>query len=409
MRIVYIEPFEAGSHARFGRVLEANITADWRRLTLPGRHWKWRMRGAGVWFAHVGGAAFEPLPDLILASAYLPLTDLLALQPRLAAVPTVLYFHENQLAFPVRGAPRERDNHFGFTQLVSARAATACVFNSAWNRDSFFDAGRALLQRLPDAVPEGWIDDIAARSHVLGVPLELPGLYPAPGSTGGARPGSHLNADAQPESSEIIGPNDYTSTSHPDGISDDTVDGMTAMAPPSRTDGPLIVWNHRWEFDKAPDAFFEALFELDARGVPFRLAVCGQRFRKAPPIFARARERLAHRVVQWGYLPSRAAYHRLLARCDLAVSTAIHEFFGISMLEATWFGARPLVPDRLSYPEIFPARYRYAEGGLLEALIALCERHAAGEAFRGDRRDLVRPFGPPLIDGYRALFASFLP
>lgn len=359
MRIVYIEPYEGGSHARFTRALTGRVPAQWTTLTLPGRHWKWRMRGSGAWFALARSDAFDPPPDLLVASSYLPLTDLLALRPALADVPRVLYFHENQLAYPTRGAPAERDNHFGFTQLVAARAATRCVFNSAWNRDSFFEAGARLLARLPDAVPPGWIDAIAARSVVLPVPIELPGLL------------GHAAGDGTP---------------------DDTPD-----------DTPIILWNHRWEHDKDPAAFFGALYALADRGIPFRLAVCGERFREAPPAFAEARRRLADHIVHWGYLPSRVDYHRLLARCHLAVSTARHEFFGISMLEATWFGARPVVPDRLSYPEIFPARYRYPEGALVDTLTRLC---AAPEALRADRRALVEPYGPALIERYTALFSE---
>lgn len=399
MRIAYIEPFNGGSHQSFGRTLTGRIDADWRPLTLPGRHWKWRMRGSGVWFAHIG-AAFDPPPDLLFASSYLPLADLLALRPALAMVPRILYFHENQLAFPVRGRPAERDNHFGFTQLVSARAATRCVFNSRWNRDSFLEAGAALLRRLPDGVPAGWIDGIAARSVILPVPLDLPGLYPGDGICDGiddTEDGINNTAD---DTTDDIG-----------GIIDGMrhgIDGMTDdMHAIDRTRGPLIVWNHRWEHDKAPGAFFEALCALADRGLPFRLAVCGQRFRKAPAVFAEARERLSDRIAHWGHLPSRAAYHRLLARCDLAVSTAIHEFFGISMLEATWFGARPVVPDRLSYPEIFPDDCRYPEGALVETLSALCRRFVAGESLRADRRAWVRPYGPALIERYRALFEEW--
>ena len=44
---------------------------------------------------------------------------------------------------------------------------------------------------------------------------------------------------------------------------------------------------------------------------------------------------------------------------DIALSTADHEFFGISMVEAAMAGCYCLVPNRLSYPELFPSQHRY--------------------------------------------------
>jgi hypothetical protein len=41
------------------------------------------------------------------------------------------------------------------------------------------------------------------------------------------------------------------------------------------------------------------------------------------------------------------------------VSTALHEFQGLSVLEASQAGCLPLVPDRLCYPEMYPADCRY--------------------------------------------------
>jgi glycosyltransferase involved in cell wall biosynthesis len=49
---------------------------------------------------------------------------------------------------------------------------------------------------------------------------------------------------------------------------------------------------------------------------------------------------------------------RWLSRGDIAVSTAAQENFGYAVLEAMAAGALPLVPDRLSYPEILPASLR---------------------------------------------------
>ena len=59
--------------------------------------------------------------------------------------------------------------------------------------------------------------------------------------------------------------------------------------------------------------------------------------------------------MQWGYVESAQAYRELLCRADLVISTADHEFFGISILEAVAGGAFPLLPNQLSYPELIPA------------------------------------------------------
>ena len=114
------------------------------------------------------------------------------------------------------------------------------------------------------------------------------------------------------------------------------------------------MWNQRWEYDKQPGRFFDLLYALQAEGVPFRVAVAGENFRNVPDEFLAARARLGEAVVHWGFLPDRAAYLALLGQADLVISTALHEFFGISVLEAIAAGAFPLLPARLSYPELIP-------------------------------------------------------
>ena len=49
-------------------------------------------------------------------------------------------------------------------------------------------------------------------------------------------------------------------------------------------------------------------------------------------------------------------YAALLWAADLVVSTAIHEFFGVAVVEAIYCGCRPVLPWRLSYPELIPGR-----------------------------------------------------
>lgn len=72
----------------------------------------------------------------------------------------------------------------------------------------------------------------------------------------------------------------------------------------------------------------------------------------------------------------------LEAPCDL-LSTAAHEFQGLAVLEAVASGCLPVVPDRLAYPEIFPARFRYRSlpgqpGDEASAAASLVQDLAAG-------------------------------
>ncbi len=76
-----------------------------------------------------------------------------------------------------------------------------------------------------------------------------------------------------------------------------------------------------------------------------------------PAEFEEARTRLGDRLVHYGYAESEADYARLLWDADIVLSTAIHEFFGVSIVEAITCGCLPILPRRLSYPELIPAQW----------------------------------------------------
>jgi glycosyltransferase involved in cell wall biosynthesis len=179
-------------------------------------------------------------------------------------------------------------------------------------------------------------------------------------------------------------------------------------ARPSRRNGPLrILWNHRWEFDKGPEGFFRALYALVAAEMPFELVVLGERYKSYPQIFDLARAELHPHVVQWGYVADRQVYERHLADADVVVSTADHEFFGISIVEACHAGCVPLVPNGLSYPEIFadlPEELRRqifynTHDDLVTRLRSYCMYPESARALKGSfRRDRF---------GWESLRASF--
>ena len=116
----------------------------------------------------------------------------------------------------------------------------------------------------------------------------------------------------------------------------------------------------------------------------------GENFRSRPGIFAEAEKRLRSRILHFGYVESRAEYCRLLGRGDIVVSTARHEFFGIAVLEAVYAGCRPLVPARLSYPELYPEEYLYEADSPAVALQAVLNKQSA--AARARHRELARRF-----------------
>jgi len=300
LRILAIEPYYGGSHRAFLDGLVRASRHEWTILGMPARKWKWRMRGSALHFADQLDQPF----DLLFASDFLDLATLVGLAPqRLAAVPKAVYFHENQLTYPVLHES-ERDYQFGFTNITTCLVADKVFFNSEFHRREFLGAVEGLLRRMPDYVPGGIAEAVAAKAVTLPLGIDLRSL--------------------------------------------------DVEAPPREGDA-LILWNHRWEYDKNPEEFFQVLCDLAADGVPFRLAVAGEQFRSAPLIFDIAHRRLAGRIEHFGYLPSRADYARLLHRADIALSTAHHEFFGIAVVEAIYCNCFPLLPDKLTYPELLPA------------------------------------------------------
>jgi len=297
VNVLALEPFYGGSHKAFIDGLVEHSRHQYAVLTQPACFWKWRMRGGALDMSDKA-AALGFRPDVILASDMLSLPDFLSLYP---ARPCILYMHENQLSYP---EPRSdhRDLHFGFTNIVSCLAADVVAWNSRYHMESFLEAVPRLLAMMPDRRPSAIPERIRAKSEVVYPGVDL----------------ASINRVTRPRDA---GP-------------------------------PLIIWNHRWEFDKRPEVFFSALYELISRGVDFRVAVMGENFQVQPRIFMEAQERLGRRAAQFGFVKDREEYLKLLRLGRVSVSTACQENFGIAAVEAAYAGALPLWPRSLSYPEL---------------------------------------------------------
>lgn len=363
LRIAAVEPYHGGSHKAFLEALAKHSRHRFEVFAQAPRKWKWRMRGSALHFqkdlAAIGAC------DLILASDFLNLAEFLGLArgrwPNGAPPPVVLFMHENQLTYPVRNED-ERDYHYAFTNITSCLAADAVWFNSAFHRDAFLAAIPTYLKRMPDDVPSGIEERIAKNARVMALGVEVPA---APRATARA------------------------------------------------SDAPLrIGWNHRWEFDKNPEAFFAALYALRDGNVPFEAVVLGEQFRDSPEILKTAQGELGERVAHWGYAPSREGYFGWLASCDVVASTAIHEFFGLSVVEAALCGCALLLPKRLSYPEIVPPALHgevlYAnDGEFIARLKAFAAKPEAAGALGAKLREALTKFRwSERIAEYDAAFAE---
>jgi len=120
-----------------------------------------------------------------------------------------------------------------------------------------------------------------------------------------------------------------------------------------------LVWVGRFEHDKGGEGLLRILQLLEDQALEYELALVGQQFRQSPAVFTRIRDDFAHRIVHCGYIESFPRYQGLLREADIVLSTALHEFQGVSVMEAVLSGCIPVVPDRLVYPEVYPARFRY--------------------------------------------------
>ncbi len=77
-----------------------------------------------------------------------------------------------------------------------------------------------------------------------------------------------------------------------------------------------IVWAARWEHDKNPTLFFDALRILKKRNIEFRISVIGEQFRKIPDVFNSARQEFSDYIDRWGYQEERSDYEIALLEAN---------------------------------------------------------------------------------------------
>lgn len=358
--IALLEPYYTGSHAAWVDGLVQHSGHKIVPITLPGRFWKWRMHGGAVTLAREILHRDEQF-DLILTTDMLDTALFRGLSCRKTDhLPVAVYMHENQLTYPPPPGSK-RDLHYGFINYSSMLAADRVFFNSEYHKDIFLDELPRLLKHFPDFNELETIELIRGKSDVLPLGLDLKRL-------------------------------DHHQTSRSPG------------------EPPTILWNHRWEYDKQPQQFFEALYELQTRCVDFRLIVLGEGFRQRPLEFNEARGRLADKIVHFGYASTLHDYTKLLWISDVQVSCAIQDFFGASTCEAIYCNCVPILPARLNYPafipEAFHEHYLYRTTDELVDRLVWCATHIQEVRATSFRQHVARYDWRTLVKTYDSAFAS---
>lgn len=316
LQVLLISPFHGGSHAAWATGLQRSSSHQVKLLTLPARFWKWRLHGGSVTLAR-RFAAEGAVPDVLLATDMVDLSTFLALtRPHTGRLPVALYMHENQLTYPLpddrttgpmRRQKGERDLHYAFVNYVSMLSADHIFFNSYYHLNEFFGALPGYLHRFPEYRELETVPTLRQRSTVLPVGIDTEFL-------------------------------------------------RAGKSPDRPREKPLILWNQRWEYDKRPELFFQALHQSARSGREFDVAICGENFRRRPIEFERAREDLSERVLHFGFAEAEE-YRDWLWQSTVVVSTAAHEFFGLSIVEAIFCHTMPILPNSLSYPQLIPQSF----------------------------------------------------
>ena len=311
MKILLIEPYYTGSHKQWIDGYKKFTNHNIKVLYMKGQFWKWRMHGGAVTLAK----KFNKInwkPDLIICTDMLDLTTFISLtKKKIYNIPIAIYFHENQLSYPWspndRDIKKNRDIHYGFINYASALAADKIFFNSNFHMNSFLKSLKPFLKHFPDYNEIKSIDTIHKKSEVL-----------------------YLGLDLKKFSKYKI----------------------------NTCDHPLILWNHRWEYDKNPDLFFNILNKVKNNDYKFKLVVLGENFSNSPIIFENAKKTFKQEIMHWGYATSFEDYAKWLWKANILPITSNQDFFGASIIEAIYCNNYPILPNRLSYPELIPQQYK---------------------------------------------------
>jgi len=298
--IAVISPYHGESHSQWYNNFQ-RLDNDIQLYSLEPRFWKWRMQAAAITLAQKVNFNENKI-RLFVCNDMLNLALFKALlKPSLQNIPILLYMHENQLTYPWSPLDlekaKDRDQSYCFINYTSTLLASKVLFNSKFHFKEYFNRLPIFLKQFPDHSLTTTVVDIKQKSSVL---------YPIVSSSISKNPDNKI---------------------------------------------PVILWNHRWEHDKQPKVFYELLFYLRKNNIDFRLILLGKN--KENQYYRKITQQFNSQIIHHGFVENKESYFQLLNKADVLPVSSIHDFFGYSILEASMLEVIPILPNRLSYPELF--------------------------------------------------------
>ena len=124
----------------------------------------------------------------------------------------------------------------------------------------------------------------------------------------------------------------------------------------------LIVFPFRFHYEKGAYQWLQMIESISLRRPQLQFLILGGNSQPDRPFIEEKYKDIKAKIgdrLQWKKGLSKQDYYNELARAKVVVSFALQENFGYGILEAVTLGAHPVLPNRCSYPEIYPNEYIY--------------------------------------------------
>jgi hypothetical protein len=167
--ILALEPFYGGSRRAMLETVIRCSRHRWTLLRLPPRRMERRLTTAANWFAEQLNRHWVGKVDVLFTSEAMNLANLHRLVPAVAAAPSVVYFHDNQL--PAPGATEKKGHDL--VNISTSGAATEIWFNSRFHMESFLKRAATLLAEFPEMSRRDPVAELRSKSRHMPPPIDL--------------------------------------------------------------------------------------------------------------------------------------------------------------------------------------------------------------------------------------------